>query len=176
MIVIGADTHKLTHTCGAVDEAGRALSERTAKARREGFEELLGWGRSLDEERLWALEDCRHVSGCFERLLIARGERVVRVAPRLMGESRKGQRERGKSDAIDALAVARAGLREGERLPEARLAGRPLEIRLLLDHHDDLVASRSDDQRRLRWHLHDLWPEFEIPDRALNSQQWITKV
>src|SRR5436305_1551007 len=60
MIVIGADTHKRTHTCGAVDAAtGRLAGELTAVAREPGFRELLAWGRDLDEERVWAIEDCR---------------------------------------------------------------------------------------------------------------------
>ena len=178
MIVIGTDAHKRTHTCGAVEAtSGRALAERTAPARRRGFDELLRFGRGLGGERVWAIEDCRHVSGSFERFLIARGERVVRVAPKLMAGARSSARERGKSDAIDAIAVARAALREGlETLPQARLEGRALEIRVLLDHHDDLVQDRSDDQRRLRWHLHDLWPELEVPAGALDRDKWLGRI
>ena len=66
--------------------------------------------RGLDGERVWAIEDCRHVSRRLEQALIAAGERVVRVAPHRMGVSRKGEREPGKSDEIDSLAVARAAL------------------------------------------------------------------
>ena len=56
--------------------------------------------------------------------MIDRGETVVRLPPRLMADARQGVRERGKSDPIDALAIARAALREGvETLPTARLAG-----------------------------------------------------
>jgi transposase len=130
MIVIGADTHTHTHTCGAVDAQTAVLrGELTAAARPRGFEELLAWGRALDPDRIWAIEDCRHVSGSFERFLVSRSERVVRVAPRLMGESRKGERERGKSDSIDAFSVARAALREGiATLPAADRPGlRPAE-------------------------------------------------
>ncbi|MBE2320768.1 hypothetical protein DVA67_032715 [Solirubrobacter sp. CPCC 204708] len=61
---------------------------------------------------MWAIEDCRHVSGRLELALIAAGERVVRVAPQLMGQAREAERRPGKSDEIDALAVARAVLRE----------------------------------------------------------------
>lgn len=119
MIVTGTDTHKKSHTCAAVFAGtGRLAGGLTASAREAGFAELLDWGRELDPERIWAIEDCRHVSGAFERFLLASGERVLRVAPKLMGQSRRGERTRGKSDPIDALAVARAALREGpETLP-----------------------------------------------------------
>jgi transposase len=126
---------------------------------------------------VWAIEDCRHVSGRLERWLLARGERIVRVAPKLMAGARRSARERGKSDPIDAVAVARAALREGvDRLPQARLEGRSLEIRLLLDHHDDLIADRSDEQRRLRWHLHDLFDDFSVPAGALDREVWLAKI
>ena len=79
MIVIGTDTHKTSHTAAAVNRAtGEVLAERTVRARRRSFDDLLLWGRGLDAERVWAIEDCRHVSGALERLLLARGERVVR--------------------------------------------------------------------------------------------------
>lgn len=178
MIVIGTDTHKQTHTCAAVFAGtGQMAGELTAPARKAGFAELLDWGRDLEEERVWALEDCRHVSGSFERFLVASGERVVRVAPKLMGASRKGERTRGKSDPIDALAVARAALREGpETLPCAHLDEAALELKLLLDHREDLVRARSEDQQRLRWHLHDLWPDFELPVGCLDRIVWLDRV
>lgn len=178
MIVIGTDTHKLTHTCGAVFAGtGQLAGELTAAAREAGFRELLAWGRGLDEERVWAIEDCRHVSGSFERFLIASGEQVVRVPPKLMGESRRGERTAGKSDPIDALAIARAALREGpDTLPAAYLDEDAMQVKLLLDHREDLVKARSEDQCRLRWHLHDLWPELEIPAGALDRIVWLNRI
>jgi transposase len=176
VIVIGVDPHKQSHTGAAVAGAtGELRGEQTVKARQRGHQRLLTWARELDRERLWAVEDCRHVSGALERFLLARGERVVRVAPRLMGEARTSGRERGKSDAVDALAVARAALREPE-LPVARLAGPEREIRLLHDHRGDLVAERTRIQNRLRWHLHDLDPELEVPRGALDRRVWLDRV
>lgn len=176
VIVIGVDPHKQTHTACAVERAtGVLLSRRTVRARRLGQEQLLAWARGLASERLWALEDCRHVSGSLERLLLAAGERVVRVSPRLMGESRRAGRERGKSDTVDALAVARAALREPD-LPVAQLAGREREIRLLHDHRADLVGERTRVQNRLRWLVHDLDPELEIPPRALDRRVWLDRL
>jgi Transposase/Transposase DDE domain len=109
MIVLGADTHKSSHTIAAVKGAtGEVLSDKTIQVGARGFAALLIWARGLDGERVWALEDCRHVSGALERFLIARGERVVRVSTRLMAGTRRSSRARGKSDQIDAIAVARA--------------------------------------------------------------------
>jgi transposase len=178
MIVIGVDTHKRTHTAVAVVAGSGELSgELTASALPRGFAQVLSWAERLDGERIWAIEDCRHVSGGLERFLIARGERVIRIAPKLMGASRKGVRSSGKSDSIDAMAIARAALAEGpERLPLATVDEQAHEIKLLLDHHDDLVAQRSDDQRRLRWHLHDVWPELELPAGCLDRERWLQRV
>jgi transposase len=94
-----------------------------------------------------------------------------------MGQSRRGERAAGKSDPIDALAVARAALREGpETLPSAHLDEDALQLKLLLGHREDLVKARSEDQCRLRWHLHDLWPELEIPTGALDRILWLDRL
>ena len=144
MIVIGSDPHKTNHCFAAADAGtGELRSSESVEASAAGLEWALAWGRALDTERVWAIEDCRHVSGALERLLVARGERVVRVAPMLMAGARETGRQRGKSDPIDAIAVARAALREGvDTLPAAFLDEQALEIKLLLDHHDDLVIAR----------------------------------
>jgi transposase len=163
MIVIGADTHKYTHALAAVDAGtGRERGARQVKAEEQGYLAAVRWGRGLDDERVWAIEDCRHVSRGFEQALIAAGERVVRVAPHRMGASRRGERESGKSDQIDALAIARAVVKDGvERFPTAYLDRAAIEIRLLSDHRKDLVAERTRVQNRLRWHLLELCPEVE---------------
>jgi transposase len=178
MIVIGSDPHKASHMLAAVDPAvGEHRATHEAASSVEGMDAALRWARRLDCERVWAIEDCRHVSGRFERFLVARGETVVRVPPKLMAGARRCARQPGKSDVIDAVAVARAALREGvQRLPTARLDDAALEIRLLLDHHDDLVGDRSDCQRRLRWHLHDLFGELDIPAGALDRAIWLDRL
>jgi len=130
MIVIGVDVHKQSLTAVAVDEAGRALAESTASTACD----LIAWASSLPGERSWAVEDCRQLTRALERALLAAGESLVRVPPKLMAPQRRAGRARGKSDPIDALAVARAALREprldhprpGEqRLRRAKAAGRP---------------------------------------------------
>jgi transposase len=159
MVVLGSDSHKETHTVVAVDENGRQLGEVTVKATTEGHLRLLRWARSF-EERTWALEDCRHLSRRLESDLLRAGERVLRVPPKLMAGARRSARTRGKSDPIDALAVGRAALREPD-LPVAQLDGPERDVRLLIDHRDDLVAERTRIQNRLLWHLHELEPDWK---------------
>lgn len=178
MIVIGVDAHKRSHTCVAVQElTGRRLNAQTGSATDRGHGQLLEWARGLDGERVWAIEDCRHVTGRLERFLLGRGERVLRIAPKLMAGSRSGARERGKSDPIDALAVARVAVREGlETLPVAQLDEQALEIRHLVDHRERLVAQRTMLINDLRWHLHDLDPTFAVPLRRLTNPTWQQRV
>ncbi len=165
MVTIGVDAHKRTHTFAVVDEVGRELANRTFAATPDGHLAALGWARAWPE-RTFALEDCRHLTRRLEGDLLRAGERVLRVPPRLMAEARRTGRERGKSDPIDAVAVARAALRE-PGLPVAQLDGEARRIRLLVDHREDLVAERTRIQCRLRWHLHELFPGLEIPPKGL---------
>jgi transposase len=172
MIVIGVDVHKHSLTAVAVDELGR---ERGVWSGPIGVG-AVQWAQSLGAERLWAVEDCRHVTRALEQALLAVGERLVRVPPRLTAPQRRRGRTRGKSDRIDALAVARAALQEpqleGPRAGEQTLR----ELKLLVDHRDDLVAERRRCQQRLRWHLHELDPDLYIPLGALDRTIWLDRL
>ena len=119
MVVVGADVHKQTHTFVAVNDVGRKLSEKTVRAVTAGHAEAVMWARErFGADVVWAIEDCRHLSARLERDLLTAGQKVVRVPPKLMAQTRASARTRGKSDPIDALAVARAYLREPD-LPVA---------------------------------------------------------
>src|SRR5450756_1027680 len=166
------DSHDGTRHRPAQEEPHRG---RPRGRHRRGHERLIAWARRLTPERRFAIEDCRHVSGHLERALIAAGERCVRVPPKLMAQTRRSARRRGKSDAIDAACVARAALRE-PGLPEARLAGPERALRLLVDHRSDLVGERTRIQNRLRWHLHDLGLGLEVPPKALGRACWLARL
>ena len=173
MIVIGVDVHKQSVTAVAADEAGRMVAEQTIQV---GSDELLAWAAAFDSERLWALEDCRRLTRWLEQQLLAAGEELVRVPPKLMAPERRHARGRGKSDPIDALAVARAALREPDvsrPRPDERVYR---EIKLLVDHRDDLVDQRRRMQQRLRWHLHVLDPTFAVPLRMLARKVHLERV
>jgi transposase len=160
-------------TAVAVDEAGRPLAEKVIVV---GSDELLGWASSLAMERLWAVEDCRQLTGWLERQLLSVGEQLVRVPPKLTVPERRAGRTRGKSDPIDGLAIARAALRE-PNLSRPQASERVFrELKLLVDHRDDLVDQRRRTQQRLRWHLHALDPTYVVPLRKLSRPSQLDRV
>jgi transposase len=169
MVILGIDAHKRTHTVVAVDEAGRQLGSKTTTATTTTAHlELVRWATQFGDERRWAVEDCRHLSRRLERDLLAAGEQIVRVPPKLMAHARDAAR-------TYALAVARAALRE-PNLPTARLDGPSRELRLLVDHREDLVAERTRHINRLRWHLHELDPTWDPPAKSLNRYKTLDAI
>ncbi|WP_328510761.1 IS110 family transposase [Streptomyces mirabilis] len=119
-------------------------------------------------------EDCRQLSRRLEGDLLAAGERIVRVPPKLMTHCHTAARTYGKSDPIDALAAARAALGEPD-LPTAHLDDASREVRLLMDHRDNLVAERTRVVNRLRWHVHELGPALDPPARSLTQPKQVKR-
>ncbi len=105
MVIIGVDPHKDVLVAVAVDGNGRQLGLRDAAARPRGFKALLSWVGQF-EQRLWAVEDVRHVAGGFVRFLLAAGEAVVWVPTQMSSEYRKRVRASGSP-----TRYRRAGLR-----------------------------------------------------------------
>lgn len=179
MVMIGADSHKRTHTVVAVDEVGRRLGTKTVRTNSEGHLALVEWAAQFadhDDAGIgFALEDCRHLTRRLESDLLAAGQRVVRVPTRLMAGARKASREPGKSDPIDAEAVALAALRHPD-LPVAELDGPAREVKLLSDHRRDLVVQRTRIAAQVRWHLHELDPDLQVPSRGLRRQRVVREL
>ena len=174
MVVLGTDAHKRNHTVVAADEAGVEIGSTTVGATPEGHLKLVRWAARWPERR-WAIEDCRALSRRLEADLLRVGESVVRVPPKMMAGVRRSARTRGKSDPIDALAVARAALREPD-LPVAQLDGPSRELRLLVDYRESLVKDRTAAQNRLRWRLHEIEPGYDPAPGSLNRYKTLTEI
>lgn len=168
MVVVGADVHKQSHTFVAVDQAGRKLGQLTVKATTAGHAQAWAWvAREYGTEVVWAIEDCRHLSARLERDLLTAGAKVVRVPPKMMAEQRRIARTRGKSDPIDALAVARAYVREPD-LPVAGHDAESRELKLLVDRRETLVKQRTATINSLLWRVHELDPGRAPKPRSLD--------
>jgi transposase len=178
---VGVDAHKATHTLVAVDAGGRKKGEKTVEATDSGHEAALRWIRRTcdrDGEVLVGIEDVRSVSSRLERFLMDSGVTCVRVPTKMMSRVRSSARTVGKSDSIDALAVAHAVLRVPD-LPRAAHDPASRACMLLVNRRDDLVQLRTALITRVHWRVHELDPERPIGDlvyaRARNSlQQWLS--
>src|SRR5215510_13693008 len=171
MVVIGTDVHKRTHTFVAVDEVGRKLGEKTVAATTAGHHKAIIWARiEFGDDLLWGIEDCRNLSARLERDLLSAAHKVVRVAPKLMAQARASARTRGKSDPIDALAVAHAVLRHPD-LPVAAHDETSRELKLLVDRREDLVAQRTSTINRLRQRIHELDPAAQPRSSSLHRHR-----
>jgi transposase len=167
-MIVGVDAHKATYTLVGVDAGGRKLGELTVQATTDGHIKALDWARRLfGSEMVWGIEDCRQLSMRLERDLLNAGQRVVRVPPQLMARTRASGRTPGKSDPIDALAVARAVLREPD-LPIASHDEVSRELKLLVDRREDLVLHRTAATNRLLWRVHELEPAHAPKPRTLD--------
>ena len=70
-----------------------------------------------------------------------------------------------------------SALQEGlESFPVAHLDGPELDLRLLVDHRERLVRQRVALNSTLQWHLHDLWPELELPGSSPFYGRWTPRV
>jgi transposase len=108
--------------------------------------------------------------------LLGRWERIIRIPPKLTAHERGTARDPGKSDPDDALAVARAAVREGvDTFAAAVLDSHALEIRQLVDHRERLVSQRTALINDLRWQLHDIDLEFVVPIRQFHTKVWQQK-
>lgn len=171
LAIVGTDAHKRSHTFVAIDDSGRKIGEKVCKTSSIGHLEAIQWARSkFGPDITWAVEDCRHVSRLLEQDLVAAGYSVIRVPTRLTARTRTSARTVGKSDPIDALAIARAALRE-PNLPTAYTDEASRELKLLVDRREDLIGQRTATISRLLWRLHELDPEHIIGPKALAYQR-----
>jgi transposase len=166
---IGVDAHKRVHEAVALDEAGREVGRRRAANSAAGWRELQAWAAGLGEPRRWGVEGAWGYGRGLAQHLVAAGEAVSEVSPRWTAAARRSARKPGKSDALDALAVARLVLQEGATLPAVGAEDETAVLELLTTERDAALAEAT----RLRNQLHHLLlrlnPEYEAHLPALRT-------
>lgn len=106
-VVIGVDTHKLTHHGAALDaDTGKLLEDREFSATPSGYRQLLSWARGHGALIKAGLEGTGSYGAGLQRFLQAHDVTVIEVSR----PNRQDRRRRGKSDPIDAINAARAVL------------------------------------------------------------------
>lgn len=176
MGTIGLDVHKDTIAAASIDTAtSRVLDQRTFENTAHGIEQLVGWAEShCDVDRV-GLEPSGGVGHAAATALTHADHQVVLVPPRLSAREAKSLRSRGKSDPTDAIAIARVVARE-ERLPPFQIHGYTDDLKLLVDHRDQLHAERTRVCNRVHAHLAIAHPGYQrIIGRQLTSKRALTR-
>jgi len=141
---IGVDTHKKTHVLVGIDNHGESCGTRSVANTPQGWTIALRWARDQGDSGCWGIENSGSLGKGFAQFLLAHGEADVReVSPQRTAQYRRRGRTQDKTDAADALAIARLLRAEGEQLPLVQADDASTELRLLSDHRDNLVAERT---------------------------------
>ncbi|PSK89448.1 transposase [Haloactinopolyspora alba] len=161
MLTVGIDPHKKTHTAVIIDPSGDRLGQAvTVPDDADAVVKLREWAsiNASGQPVRWAIEDGRGMARRLATALAVTGESVVWVPVRLMVKARNHTGPRGKSDSLDALAVAVAAQRPDNQKYLARhTSDEPgADLAPLVDYRADLVAQRTQLISRLRWRLHQL--------------------
>jgi hypothetical protein len=158
-VLIGLDPHTATNALAAIDERGKLLEYAVFSTNRAGLRSLVRWSKRFLERR-WAVEGAAGIGRPLAQKLLAAGERVVDVPPKLSSRVRVlSTGNARKNDALDATFTALAALRN-DRLtsvqPENGPEGRTEILRLLTERREDLVCERTSALNRLHVLLRDL--------------------
>jgi transposase len=111
VVMIGVDPHKASHTAVAIGAAEQPLGQLRVRASAVQAERLLGWAQAWPQ-RAWAVEGAGGVGHLLAQQLLAAGERVLDVPPKLAARVRLlATGDVNKNDPNDARSVAVAALR-----------------------------------------------------------------
>jgi transposase len=141
-VMIGIDPHKGSHTAVAIGAAEEPLGEMRVRASTGQAGMLVAWAAPWPK-RTWAVEGAGGLGHLLAQQLVAAGERVLDVPPKLASRVRLLQAgDTSKNDPNDALSVAVAALRSKARrqvLAEDHAA----VLKVWAKRHRDLARSRN---------------------------------
>jgi transposase len=161
MITVGVDPHKRIKVALALDEAGRSLGQWHGPNTPDGWEALSRWAMERGEPRRWGIEGAWNYGRGLAQYLVAAGETVYEVNPRWTAPRRRGARKPGKSDRLDAHAVAALVRSAGPTLPRVAAEDDTAILDLLATEREGALAEAT----RLRNQLHSLLlqldPEYQ---------------
>ena len=154
-VMIGVDPHKATHTAVVIGPAEEPLGELRVRASASQAEKLVAWAADWPE-RTWAVEGAAGLGRLLAQQLVAAGERVLDVQPKLASRVRLLQAgDTNKNDPNDALSVAVAALRSKTARP-VTAEDYPAVLKVWSKRHRDLARLRNQVACRLHAVLCDL--------------------
>jgi transposase len=152
MITLGVDAHKRVHQALALDDAGTILDSWRGANTPQSWQHLLAWAVTFPGPRQWGVEGTWNYGRGLAQFLVAQGELVYEVNPRWTAERRRRARRPGKSDRLDAHAVAKFVREEATTLPQVVADDDTAVLDVLVTEREAALAEAT----RLRNQIHQL--------------------
>jgi transposase len=162
MLTIGVDAHKSVNHALAVDEVGRPVADWRGVNTPAGWAELRVWAVSLGgDERQWGIEGTGSYGWGLAQCLVRASETVYDVNPRWTAVGRRGARQRDKTDAHDARAIAEVVRREFESLSPLKCADKTAVLAVLVEQREGALAEATRLRNQIHALLHHLDPGYK---------------
>jgi transposase len=147
-VMIGVDPHKGSHTAVAISAGEEQLGKLRVRASAVQAERLVAWAAGWPE-RTWAVEGAGGLGHLLAQQLVAAGEQVLDVQPKLGARVRLlATGASNKNDPNDALSVAIAALRSPARRP-VTADDHSAVLRIWARRHRDLARAKNQAACRL---------------------------
>jgi transposase len=171
MLTVGVDAHKRTNMAVAIDVAGREVARWRGPNTAAGWQQVAAWAATLGPEVRWGIEGAWNYGRGLAQSLVEAGATVHEVNARWTAAGRRRARRPGKSDRLDARAVALVVWREAGTLPPVTADDATGVAGMLVAERDGIVAEAT----RLRNQLHQLLlqldPDYRTRIPSLKSQR-----
>jgi len=170
MITIGVDAHKRVHVALALDEAGREISQWQGPNSSVGWRQMRLWAESTGITREWGIEGAWGYGRGLAQHLVAAGDTVYEVNPRWTALGRRSARRPGKTDRLDARAVALLVRQESSALPAVQPEDQTAVLDLLTTERDSALAEATRLRNQIHALLVQLDPEYHARLPTLKSR------
>ncbi len=166
--MIGVDPAKHSHTMAVLDGAERQLAALQVANDNDGYQGMLRLARRWPQ-RTWAVEGASGVGTHLAQRLVAGGETVLDVPPKLATRARIFDTGHGrKNDPTDARTIAVVGLRT-PGLRQVLADGDAVALKLMSERRRELVRSRTQTVNRLHQLLMELIPAGASKDLTVGK-------
>lgn len=171
MLTIGVDAHKRVHVAVSLDVFGGELAHWRGQNSPAGWRDLLDWVSAQDEHRRFGVEGAWSYGRGLAQYLVAAGETVYEINPRWTAAGRLHSRKPGKTDRLDAAAVATLVLQEGDSLPHVYQDDESSVLNLLTVERDTALADATRLRNQLHVQLMQLDPEYQLHLPPIRSRR-----
>ena len=172
MITIGVDAHKSMNAAFALDDAGKELESWEGPNTEAGWQGLQKWAVNLGPDRHWGIEGSWGYGRGLAQHLVAADETVYEINARWTALRRRSAHKPGKTDELDAHAIALFVRQEGAELPRVLLEDETTVLELLTGQREIAQTEAT----RLRNQIHALLlqidPEYKLHLPARQLKDW----